>query len=448
MSVRLMRALVPTGSVAAAAVRAAPYVAALLMVSPATLNAHAGLELRPEGLWRAWSFDGYVVLPMAAAMLLYARGLHRVWSTAGPGRGVQRWQARCFAGGMTVLALALVSPLDALGGALFAAHMTQHVLLMGAAAPLIVLGAPLTAMTWALPGRGRRGVSAVLTRPAIRTAGRWLTAPVVAWTLHAAAIWVWHAPGFYSASVTSGLVHAAQHISFMGTAVLFWWAIRDRGVHGIAVIYLFTTAVHSSILGALLAFSPNALYWPYEATAPNWGLSALEDQQIGGFIMWVPAGLVYFGAALALLTLWLRRSEERLLRMQRTVETTARALPTLVVAAACLSVLSACGREAEGGARLGVHGGDPARGQAAIQAFGCGACHEIRGVRGADGRVGPSLVNVASRVYLAGYLPNEPDNLVGWIMNPQAYRQPTAMPNLGVSEQQARDIAAYLYLQR
>jgi putative membrane protein len=225
------------------------------------------------------------------------------------------------------------------------------------------------------------------------------------------------------------------HVFFLGAAVLFWWALRGRARHGMAVVYLFTTAVHSSLLGALLAFAPAAFYAPYEATAPLWGLTALEDQQIGGFIMWVPAGLVYFVAALALLASWLHRSAERAPRALR--------LPQSALPCIALLLLSGCGRaEAE---RRGVFGGDPDRGRAVVPAYGCGACHMIPGVRGANGRVGPALDDIARRVYIAGYLPNEPETLVRWIRHPRAYRDPTAMPDLGVTEQDARDIAAYLY---
>ena len=384
----------------------------------------------PDRLWQAWSFDAGVVIPLVAAMLLYAAGLHRVWRRAGEGRGVRQWQAWCFAGGIFTLIVALVSPLHALGGALFSAHMTQHVLLMGVAAPLLVMGAPLTAFTWALPHSARRHVGRALGSGAYRYTWRILTTPAVAWLLHAAAIWVWHVPELYAATVGSHLVHAAQHASFMLSALLFWWALRDRGRHGLAVLYLFTTAVHSSLLGALLAFAPEAFYAPYELTAPLWGMTALEDQQLGGLIMWVPAGLVYFGAALALLASWIRQSERRVAR------TAIAATPF-----ALLVVVGGCGSSeavADGVA-------DPQRGREAIMEYGCGACHEIGGVPRANGRIGPPLTGVSQRVYIAGYLPNEPETMVSWIMVPEAFRQPTAMPNLAVSEQDARDIVAYLY---
>jgi putative membrane protein len=421
MPVTQLRALAMAGALSLAATRPAA--------------AHGRL-VAPGDAWAAWSFDAYVVLPMIMALLLYARGITVVWDRAGVGHGVREWRAWCFAGGMAALAIALVSPLDALGGTLFTAHMTQHVLLMGVAAPLLVLGTPLVAFMWALPQPLREAVGRVMARRGVRAGWRVITAPAIAWLLHAAAIWIWHAPQLYAAAVSSAVVHAAQHASFMGTAVLFWWVLRDRAAHGLAVLYLFTTAVHSSILGALLAFAPSAWYAPYEATAPVWGLTALEDQQIGGFIMWVPAGLVYFGAALVVLGMWLQRSDRRLQQYGLQPGRLTLLLP--------FALLVACGR-GEGESRRIVAGGDPARGRAALEAYGCGSCHEIRGINGGRGRVGPSLERIGNRVYIAGYLPNEPETLVRWIMSPRAFRNPTAMPDLGVTEQQARDIAAYLY---
>lgn len=93
-------------------------------------------------------------------------------------------------------------------------------------------------------------------------------------------------------------------------------------------------------------------------------------------------------------------------------------------------------------------GGVPERGARAIRAYGCSGCHVVPGVPGATGLVGPSLAGVAGRVYLAGRLPHTPESLMRWIMAPQAVDSLTAMPNLGVTLQDARDIAAYLYAMR
>jgi cytochrome c len=117
--------------------------------------------------------------------------------------------------------------------------------------------------------------------------------------------------------------------------------------------------------------------------------------------------------------------------------------PALAVLAVVATALAACSARQQTTAAW--TGGDPGRGREALRRYGCSACHEIPGVRGATGLVGPPLGRMASRVYLAGMLPNTPDNLVRWIRKPQEVRQPTAMPDVGVTEQDGRDIAAYLY---
>ena len=93
-------------------------------------------------------------------------------------------------------------------------------------------------------------------------------------------------------------------------------------------------------------------------------------------------------------------------------------------------------------------GGEPARGEVAIRKYGCQTCHTIPGVSGADGLVGPPLDRIGSRTYLAGRLPNTPENMMRWIRDPQGIAPGTGMPEMGVTEQDGRDIAAYLYTLR
>jgi cytochrome c len=114
------------------------------------------------------------------------------------------------------------------------------------------------------------------------------------------------------------------------------------------------------------------------------------------------------------------------------------ALIILLASGACSS------NEAERAARS-MTGGDPHRGRAAISRYGCSTCHTIPGVTGATALVGPPLDRIASRSYIAGVLPNTPDNMIRWIENPPGVDKLTAMPNLGVNDQDARDIACYLY---
>jgi cytochrome c len=119
--------------------------------------------------------------------------------------------------------------------------------------------------------------------------------------------------------------------------------------------------------------------------------------------------------------------------------------PWLAVVGLLLAcALSSCTGDAERAAAE-MTGGTPSKGRAAISRYGCSACHTVPGVSGANGLVGPPLSQVASRVYLAGRLQNSPENMIRWIQNPQSVDEKTAMPNLGVTDADARDIASYLY---
>jgi len=126
--------------------------------------------------------------------------------------------------------------------------------------------------------------------------------------LHGLAIWLWHVPVLFDAAVDQVALHRLQHLSFFGTAVLFWWAVLWRSEAGAAAWHVVVTMLHTSVLGALMALAPRVLYVAQTATAAAWGLTPLEDQQLAGLIMWVPAGTIYAGTALALIALWIRNS--------------------------------------------------------------------------------------------------------------------------------------------
>jgi putative membrane protein len=244
-------------------------------------------------------------VPISVVVALYAVGavrlLRRVLS-----RGPHLRRAILFALGAAALWIALLTPLDTLGSELFSVHMMQHEALMLIAAPLLVLGHPLPVFLWAFPARVRQLISIGIRHRAVAQGWQALTRPMTAWTLHAAAVWLWHAPALFDAALANRSVHDVQHLSFLLTALLFWSAVlRSRQAAGGAVLYLFTTTMHTSVLGALLTFASQPLYDSYLTTAPHWNLTALEDQQLGGLIMWVPGSLVYVSLALVLLARWL-----------------------------------------------------------------------------------------------------------------------------------------------
>jgi cytochrome c oxidase assembly factor CtaG len=245
-------------------------------------------------------------LSLVASAVLYACGLAALWRSAGKGRGIRMVEAARFGAGWLALVAALVSPLDFAAERSFGLHMIQHELLMVVAAPLIVLGRPLEAWAWALP-KGFIAAIAPCTRAGgLRQAWAWITEPLGAWTFHALALWTWHLPAFFNAALASPALHVMQHASFFGSALAFWWAVFGRGTRrpdAASVASLFTTLLHTGVLGALIAFAPTA--W-YATDAAFLGLTALEDQQLGGLVMCVPGGLAYLAAGLAIVAAWLR----------------------------------------------------------------------------------------------------------------------------------------------
>jgi len=282
------------------------------LLAAVPLFAHTGVEaVTPPELWHAWTFE-----PVVLALLVVSAALYAIGSARSGYAASTRSQRVAFWSGWLALCASQVSPLHKLGEALFSAHMVQHELLMLIAAPLLVYSRPLASFLWALSPTMRVRLGTLAKDPRWLRFWRRLTAPLAAWTLHAAALWGWHVPALYQATLVSEWMHALQHASFLGTALLFWWALmheqRARN-YGASVAYIFTTAIHSGALGALLTFAPGLVYPIYAGRTAPWGLSALEDQQLGGLIMWVPSGVVFIVIGLWLFAAWLQESERRVM---------------------------------------------------------------------------------------------------------------------------------------
>jgi putative membrane protein len=243
---------------------------------------------------------------LAIACVLYVAGVRHVLAGSAAVAGVRR-SAALFAAGWATLFAALVWPLAPFTEGLFSAHMVQHELMMVVAAPLLVLGRPLAMWTWALPARSRAAAARPLRSRAFARVWNRAASPLGATVLHAAAIWTWHVPRVFELSEASAAAHALQHVAFLATGVLFWWALLKpaRGARvGAAVGCLFITMLHTGALGVLLTFSADVWYPAATAHAHAFGLTPLEDQQLGGLVMWVVGSLPYVVAALALAARW------------------------------------------------------------------------------------------------------------------------------------------------
>jgi putative membrane protein len=277
----------------------------LLVLVAAPALAHDGED---HGI--GWTFSPLVLVPLLLAAALYAIGFMRLWNRSDLGRSGLRRDAIRFALGWLTLAGALVSPLHEAGEVSFAMHMIEHEIIMLVSALLLVAGRPGAVFLWAFPAGPRRTLG---------SAGRWglwriLTDPFVATTIQALAIIVWHVPWLFDLTLRSDGWHIAQHLSFIGSALLFWWAMlhsrTGRAGDLIAALCLFLTSMIGGGLGALMAFAASPWYPAYAAMGMSpIGLTPVEDQQLAGVIMWVPGGLYHLAAALWFLLRGLRESE-------------------------------------------------------------------------------------------------------------------------------------------
>jgi len=263
-----------------------------------TLVAHA--LVGPDDAWRAWPSDPLVVLGLVTAAVAYGLGSGRL-------RRADRWSLRraaAFWAGTAALGVALLSPLDAIGHTLFSVHMAQHLVLMVVAAPLLVVGRPLKTWLAALPAGPRR--TAARARAAIAFVPCALRRPLVAFGVVTVAMWSWHAPTLYGAALVNDSVHALEHGSFVGASMLAWSVALRRGRRDVSnafgrALFLAAYALQGALLGALLVFASTPLYSAHRGGPPLWGLTALQDQQLAGALMWIPPGAVYLGAIAAVL---------------------------------------------------------------------------------------------------------------------------------------------------
>lgn len=252
------------------------------------------------------NLDAWVLTPLALSILVYGIGLSRLQSRSREFSLRLRASVTAFGCGWLSLFGALVSPLHEMGERSFSLHMVEHEIVMAVAAPLLVIARPTGIALWAWPRSVRKILGRALRAAPVRTCWLWLSAPLNATVAHGAAIWLWHWPPLFVDAVSHVAVHRVQHLCFLVTALIFWYSMLRRARLGTAVWYTFFTMLHTSLLGALLALAPRVLYWTPGGASLSWSLTPLEDQQLGGMLMWVPAGTVYAASILIFAARWIR----------------------------------------------------------------------------------------------------------------------------------------------
>jgi putative membrane protein len=227
---------------------------------PDPLIAYCGPAAVPDDFWMRWNFDPLVIAALAVLALAIGRRKSPEARAAG-------WCATA------LMFVVFVSPLCALSSALFSARVLHHILLVSSVAPLLALAFPA------------------------RRAGRTPLALLVA--VHAAVLWLWHAPGPYAWGLATVPAYWLMQSSLLGSAWLMWRAILAPPIQpGPALVALAVTVGQMGLLGAVIVFARGPLYFVHLASTAAWGFSPIADQQLAGLLMWVPAMLPYLGVGL------------------------------------------------------------------------------------------------------------------------------------------------------
>jgi putative membrane protein len=300
-----MRRLVPLLSIA------------LALAVPSISMAHGSPAPAPSfpGVLLQWRLEPIVLLGLATASIGWVMLARRV-AARHPGHPHPAWRSAAFLSGLVVLALALLSPIEAYEGQLFSVHMLQHMLLELVAAPLLLLGAPATLALRAATPLVRAQLLSVLHSRVVTV----ISFPLLAWVLFAAVNWGWHFSTLYDQALETPWLHDVQHLTFLGAALLFWWPVvgadpaRWRLPHPVRLFYLFLAMPQNSFLGIALMSAPTALYPHYLSNVRDWGPTPAVDQSVGGMLMWVGGDVVFLLAMGFVVAAWVRAEDRRTAR--------------------------------------------------------------------------------------------------------------------------------------
>lgn len=297
------------------------------VAQPAATLAHGEVPTEPS--WPtvlvAWTIDPLPLLGTAMAAVGYLWLVRRV-AQRHPRNPVPTARSWAWFGGLGAVVAALLSPVETYSGTLLTVHMVQHLLLQFVAAPLLLLGAPMTVLLRAVGPAARRALLVVLHSRLVQV----LTFPLLAWIVFAAVNWGWHLSTLYDYALEVEWVHYVQHLTLFGAALLFWLPVvgADPGAwrlpYPVRLFYLFLAMPQNSFLGVAILNAANVLYPHYATTVRDWGPSALVDQQAAGTLMWVWGDLAFLVAMLLVIAAWIRQEERRNAREEARLDAEAR----------------------------------------------------------------------------------------------------------------------------
>jgi len=274
-----------------------------------------------QAAYDSWSLPIPLTLALLITATVYARGwlhLARTLPSVLP-----LWRHVAFLGGLCSAWIALASPLSELDDDLLTVHMVQHLLLMTVAAPLLLLGAPAITLLHGLPQRAvRDGLGPILRWPPVAQLGHHLTHPVVCWLAGAGAVVAWHVPALFELGLKSERWHVVEHACFLSAGLLFWWPVVQpwpsipRWPQWSVPLYLFLATLPCDALSAFLTFLDRVVYPSYLSAHRPAGITALQDQEWAGTLMWVWVTFAYLAPAVVVTMQIL--SPHRIVEMVRT----------------------------------------------------------------------------------------------------------------------------------
>ncbi len=297
---------------------AASFLLAAAAGLPRPVLAHGPSAPAPQlpGLLLLWRFEPLVLGGVGLAGIAYLWAVRWV-NRAHPGHPQPARRGWFFLAGLVVLVLALTSPIEAYEGQLFSVHMVQHMLIELVAAPLLLAGAPITLALRAASPSVRRRLLAVLQSRVVHL----VSFPIVAWILFAAVNWGWHFSILYNEALENPWLHDLEHASFLAAALLFWWPAIGvdpspwKIPHPVRLLYLFLAMPQNSFLGVALLSAETVLYPHYVTNLRTWGPAPLDDQRLGGTLMWVGGDLAFLVAMAIVIAGWMRYEDRRTARL-------------------------------------------------------------------------------------------------------------------------------------
>lgn len=257
---------------------------------------------------------GLLAMLLAAALALlaagYGRGVHELWARRGLGRVLPGWRVVAFGTGLLCVLVAQDGPLAVAAERSFAGHMTQHMLLLLGAGPLLAAGAAGLPLTLACPPAPRRWLARLRAAGPVRRLRRPAVLTITAGGIQSAVLWFWHLPVPYVTAERQPVVHAVEHACFVGAAWFLWAPLIGAPRHRLPVpagmLLLIGTMLPASALGAVLTFAPRPIY-----PVPVLGPDPLADQQLAGLLMWAPMDVAVLVATLTAFLRWLVRLQRQ-----------------------------------------------------------------------------------------------------------------------------------------